>query len=122
MTLLSRSPISEMSCQRRNCCSKSVQAERDFAPLPGRDHQHFRRGNINALQIHQTRHGRLVECPDQLQRRLDLRNRDSPAGLHLGGVQRRSMTGNGRRGWLSSGTARWRGSSGSMTQPSASTW
>ena len=35
-------PARRSSCQRRNCWSRSVEAEGDFAALPGRDDQHFR--------------------------------------------------------------------------------
>ena len=50
-----------------------IQSESDFAALPRRRHDYPRRRDIHAPQIHQPRHRRMVERPDQLQRRLHLR-------------------------------------------------
>ena len=62
------------------------QAESHFAPLPRRHDQHLRGRHVNASQVHQPGHRRLLEGHDQLQGGLDLRGADAPAGLQLAGV------------------------------------
>src|ERR1017187_2330304 len=68
---------------------KVTEAERDFTALPRRRHDHARRGNIHALQIHQPGHRRFVKRRNQLQRRLHLRQLDAPARLQLKIIQPR---------------------------------
>src|SRR5439155_24772231 len=66
-----------------------VQGKGDLASLPRQDRQHLGPGDIHALQVHQTSHGRVFKGSDQPQRGADLRRRDGASWVQLGSPRTR---------------------------------
>ena len=96
MALLSFWPESKISVPAAQLLLEICQAKSDFAPLPGGDHQHLGRGDVDALRCRPNRPWANSQKADsELKRGLDLRqSMRRPACTSL--ALRPEMTGN----WL----------------------